>query len=205
MAKELSKTQIDVMHEVINIGTGHAADALSRLLDEKVMVEVPDVKMVPIGKVPDHLGGPELPIVGIYFRFSGDLSGSILLFIPESVIATLIEFLTAGIPLDDPAERENVQRSALMELGNIVANSYINAIAELMDMRIFISVPYYAQDLLGALVDVLLIQIAEAADVALLLETLIMSQQRQIDCNLAIFLDDESLEKVFTKTGLNNG
>jgi len=202
MSKELSKTQLDVMHEVINIGTGHAADALSRLIDERVVVAVPEVKMVPLTDVPRLLGGAEMSIVGIYFRFSGDLSGSILLFLPEDVISSLISFLTAGVSPDDPSEKEDIQRSALMELGNIVANSYLNAIAELMDMRIFISVPYFSQDLLGAMIDVLLIQVAEAADYALLLETVINSQQRKIDCSLAIFLEDESLNKIFDKTGL---
>jgi chemotaxis protein CheC len=203
MSKEFSKTQLDMMHEVINIGTGHAADALSRLIDEKVLVNVPEVKMVPLAKMPEHLGGPETPIVGLYFRFSGDLAGSILLFLPEEVTGSLVQFLTAGVDLGDPQEKENVQKSALMELGNIVANSYLNAIAELMDMRIFISVPYYSQDQLGAMIDVLLIQIAEVADYALLLETFVESSPtRKVSCNLAIFLEDESLNKIFDKTGL---
>ena len=143
-----------------------------------------------------------MPIVGLYFRFSGDLSGNILLYLPETVTDSLIRFLTSGVSFDNVEDKENVQKSAIMELGNIVTNSYLNAIAEMMDMRIFISVPYFSADQLGAMIDVLLIQIAEVADYALLLETVIASKERQIDCNMAIFLEDESLQKIFEKTGL---
>jgi len=202
MPNEFSKTQFDVLHEVVNVGTGHAASALSRLIDQKIMVRVPDVQLVPLSKVSEYLGGAETAIVGLYFKFSGDLSGSILLFLSEEVTESLIEMLIAGVDLGDPEETENVQKSALLELGNIVANSYLNAIAEMMDMRVLISVPYYAKDMLGAIIDVLLIEIAEAADFALLLETDIESAERKINSNIAIFLDDESLNKIFAKTGL---
>jgi chemotaxis protein CheC len=202
MANEFSKTQLDVLHEVINVGTGHAAAALSRLIDQKIMVTVPDVRMVPLNKLPDYLGGAETPIVGLYFKFSKDLNGNILLFFTEEVTHSLIDLLTAGVEFTDAAERESVEKSALLELGNIVANSYLNAIAEMMDMRVFISVPYYARDLLGAIIDVLLIQIAEAADYALLLETVIESSEQKIHSNIAIFLEDDSLNKIFVNTGL---
>jgi chemotaxis protein CheC len=202
MANKLTKTQLDALREVINIGTGHAANALSKLIDQKINVEVPDVSLVPLTKVPELMGGHDLPIVGLYFKFYGGISGNILLFLPENVTDALLDFLTAGVPVGDAAEKEAMQESALLELGNIVANSYLNAIAEMMDTKIFISVPYYSRDQLGAMIDVLLIQIAEAADHALLMETLIESTEKKLKGNIAIFLEEDSLGVVFENIGL---
>jgi len=200
--REFTEMEKDALKEFVNIGTGHAATALSKLIDKEVTVSIPDLALVPIGKVPEKLGGPEMSIVGLYFKIIGDITGSVLLFFPLQTASSLTSLLTAGIKPEGASEYEELERSAMMELGNIMTNSYINALAEMLDAKIFISVPYYSADVLGAVVDLLLIEIAQVADYALLMETIIESPEIKLSGNFIIFPDAPSLEKIFSKVGL---
>jgi len=200
--REFSKMEIDALKEFVNVGTGHSATALSKLIDKKVDVSVPELSIVPIGKVPERLGGAETQIVGLYFKIIGDITGSVLLFFPLQTASSLTALLTAGMKPDNPAEYEELERSAMMELGNILTNSYINALAQMLDSKIFISIPFYSSDILGAVIDLLLIEIAEVADFALLMETVVESPDTKLSGNFIIFPDAPSLEKILTKAGL---
>ncbi|MCB4791133.1 MAG: chemotaxis protein CheC [Elusimicrobia bacterium] len=194
---KFNKLQMDILREIINTGTGHAATALSALIDKKIIMVVPEVKLVRLEKVPEYLGGAQLPVVGLLFKMSNDISGSILLFFTQENSDLLSKLLTADLYSD-----KDLNKSAIMELGNIAVNSYLNAIAEMMDFKILISVPYYAKDLLGAVIDFLLIEIAEVSEYALLMETFLESPDVKLKGNLIIFPDNKSLDKMFDKVGV---
>lgn len=197
-----SSVELDALREVISIGTGHAATALSQLIDKTIAVKVPEMNLIPIGSIPELLGGAELSITGLCFKISGDLSGRILLFFPEETSNLLIELLTANIKHGSLVEMNQIEKSALMEVGNILANSYLNAIAKMLDMKILLSVPYYSKDFLGAVIDLLLIEIAAVSDYALLMKTYIESPNITLSGNFTIFPDRLSFEKIFHKLGL---
>ncbi|OGS03757.1 MAG: hypothetical protein A2339_07815 [Elusimicrobia bacterium RIFOXYB12_FULL_50_12] len=200
--KEYTEMEIDALKEFVNVGTAHAATALSKLIDKTVTVDIPDLALVPVTKVPEKLGGAEIPIVGLYFKILGDITGSVLLFFPADTASSLTALLMAGIKPENHVEFEEIERSAMMELGNILTNSYINALADMIDAQIFISVPFYSSDALGAVVDYLLIEIAQEVDYALLMETEIKSPDAKLEGNFIIFPDTPSLERIFKKVGI---
>lgn len=83
-----------------------------------------------------------------------------------------------------------------MELGNVLTNSYLNAMAEMMDMKILLSVPYYSSDFLGAVIDLILIEIAEVSDYALLMKTDITLEDVKLTGNFMFFPDTPSFDKI---------
>ena len=200
--EQFSSNEIDVLREFVNVGTAHAATAMSRLIDRKVDVAVPQLNIVPIARVPEILGGPETSIVGIYFKVSEDIAGSILLFFEQKTANSLLDLL---IPIPRSASKngfDSLEISALMEMGNILANSYINALAKMLDSKILISVPYISSDSLGAVIDVLLIELSMFAENALLMETEIALSGTSFAGNFIIFPDAASYEKIFKRAGL---
>ena len=68
---ELSELQMDVLKEIGNVGAGNSATALSRLIQRRIEMNVPQVALVPIEDVPEFVGGPELVVVGIFLRVYG--------------------------------------------------------------------------------------------------------------------------------------
>jgi len=197
-----SLIELDTLREIINMGTAYSATSLSKLIDKTILVNVPRVDIAPIKKVPELLGGSNLSIVGLYFKFYGNIDGKIFIFFEKETAELLVKYLTANMTFSNVSEQKEIEKSALMELGNILANSYLNAIAEMMDIKILLSIPYYSSDMLGAVIDFMLIEIAKFTDYALLLNTVIESPEIKIAGNFIIFPERESFEKIFKNVGI---
>lgn len=192
--------ELDALKEIVTIGTARSAEACSELLDKKVMIEVPEAKLLPLAEVPAYLGGSDLRIVGIYFQMTGDMEGRILLMFEEEAAEKIADELTMGMVTQENSAE--LKRSSLMELGNIIANSYINGLAEVLDMKLAPSVPFFANDMLGAVIDFLLIEISQVADRALVLKTDIKADDKNINAHFLLFPDENLLKKIFEKLGL---
>jgi len=191
----------DALKEVINIGTAQAANALSEMLNKKISINIPDMKLLPLAEVPQHLGGAETPIVGIYFQINGPLGGRIFLIFDKPGGHRLATLLTGNTAMLE-GELDELGVSALMELGNILSNSYINAIANLLDVSISPSVPYFSEDMLGAAIDYLLIEISQVADSAILFTTDIMVESENLKGNFLVFPDAKFMARISEKLGL---
>ncbi|MBN1824099.1 MAG: chemotaxis protein CheC [Endomicrobiales bacterium] len=197
--KEDIKT--DALLEVLNIGAGQSATALSEILRQKVLINVPDLKFLPIDKVTESLGGAEQKIVGIYFQINGDITGKMLLLFDQKTGHMLAEILTG-----DKTKREgklsDIDMSAMMEMANIIANSCLNGLAGLLDMRLMPSIPYYAEDELGAVIDFLLIEMAIVSELAMLVNTEMSTEKGNIKGSLLVFPDDTFMNKIFERLEL---
>ena len=190
----------DALLEVTNIGAGQAATALSQLLLSKVLINVPNLKFLPVEEIPQALGGTEQNIIGVYFTIAGDLSGRILLLFDYSSGQRLVE-LVSGTPKQGSGNFSELDRSAMMEMGNIITNSYLNGLAGLLDITLYPSVPYFAQDTLGAVIDSLLIEISMASDKALLIDTEMHIENENLKGSFLVFPDEEFMNKIFEKLG----
>lgn len=193
--KEIS---MDALKEVINIGTARAATSLSEILNQKVMINVPEIKLLPIEEISGQLGGDTKPIIGVYFQTSGELESRILLLFSKDTGHDLAALLT-GEKEATKDQLIDMEKSSIMELGNIIANSYINALSELMEFKLFPSIPYFAEDMLGAVIDFLLIEISQVADYSLILKTEMWVESIKLKGNFLIFPDEKFLNILFEK------
>jgi len=94
----LDNIQIDVLREIGNIGSGNAATALAKMLNKRVNMDVPQVKVLQFQEVSDILGGAEIPVVGLLLRVTGDISGSIMFILEKKAAGVLVNILM-GKPL----------------------------------------------------------------------------------------------------------
>ena len=78
----ITDMHLDVLKEIGNIGAAHAATSLSQLLDRKIDMHVPNVKLVSFDEMFDLAGGAETIVAGIFLRIEGDLSGSMFFVLP---------------------------------------------------------------------------------------------------------------------------
>lgn len=173
---ELDNIKLDVLKEIGNIGSGNAATALAKLLNKKINMEVPKVKILEFKDVSDTLGGAEIPVVGILLKVEGDLTGNIMFILRQSASVMLVKMLM-GIS-DDTASNDlsghvftEIEQSALKEIGNILAGSYLSSLSALTNLRILPSVPYMAIDMAGAILSVPAIEFGKVGDKVLYIET----------------------------------
>ncbi|MEJ2698301.1 MAG: chemotaxis protein CheC [Desulfuromonadales bacterium] len=198
----LTEGQLDALREISNIGMGHAATALSQLIGETVFLRVPRVTVTDIAQVPDILGGAETVVAGITLQLLGDARGNILLIFPRESAHHLLSRLL-GQQEKGPAMNE-INSSTLKEVGNILASAYLNALGSLLHMTLIPSVPLLAYDMAGAVVDYVLIDLSQAGDLALMVETSFHGtdpDQEAIRGHFFLLPDPKSLDIILQAVG----
>ncbi len=199
---KLAGRQKDILRELSNIGMGHAATALSRMVGAPIMLEVPEVAVIDLAEVPDFIGGPERLVVGVVLRLEGAAAGHLLLVLSERSADRLLQLLFAA---DRHTIDSDLGRSALMELGNIIASSYLSVLGGMLQLDLRPSVPFMAHDMAGAVVDQVLGELGRHGDLALVLETRFAGRDRQGDVRGHLFLlpDPDTLEVLLRAAGGN--
>ncbi len=168
---KMEPVQLDALQEICNIGMGHAATALSQMIGRTVNLSIPRVTLAPIADVPDILGGPEKIVAGIYMKIFGDIRGNMLLVFPKASAQGLITMLTGEKFESETLILNDMNASALKEVGNILAGAYLGALESVLNMSLLVSVPSLGFDMAGAVIDYILIQLGQEVDVTLVVET----------------------------------
>ena len=130
----------DALREMANIGSGHAATVLSQLTGLRVMIAVPEVCVAPFDGLLGWLPGGERSLVVLATRMLGDLSGDTYFLLPEAGARALSNLLL-GRSIDTQADLLQMEQSSLIEAGNIVASSFMNALARAVGGLVMPSVP----------------------------------------------------------------
>lgn len=117
------------MREISRISAQSAAHAISRLLGRELHAREPRVRAATVEEV-------GAGATGVIFEMQGALDGLIAIFLPRHGAESLIDLLCPGAPRGG-----ELARSALEEVGNIVASQAVSAVADHLGSKITISVP----------------------------------------------------------------
>lgn len=199
--EELNPIQIDVLREIGNIGSGNAATSLSGMLSNTIDIGVPVVKTLEYEEVVDFLGGPENVVIGLLIRLSGDIKGMMMYIIQKS-FANVVLNTFYGKQLDDILNVDEMDKSAISEIGNIMAGSYVNAIAGLTGLTIDISPPSFCVDMVGAILSVPAIEFAQVGDRVIFIDDNFKISNDEIKSNMILIPEMESLSLLFNKLGV---
>jgi len=200
--KDLTPVQMDALKEVGNIGAGNAATALSKILNRMIDMSVPEIKITHINKVADLVGGPEVPVVGVYLEMSGDAPGHIMFILPIDSARNLVNMMTESDSQEESFDELEI--SALNEIGNILASSYLVALTGFTGLALYPSVPSLSLDMAGAILNVVLIELSMIGDYALVIETIFKEGERAIKGFFFLIPDPGTLEIILSSLGVEN-
>jgi chemotaxis protein CheC len=160
----LSDIQLDALRELANIASGTAATALSQMLAREVEISVPVALALPPADAVEALGDAELHVAGVVVPIQGDIDGLVLLLIPFEQAESLCALLgtEAHTEFGD---------SAMREIGNILATSYLNALGAMTGLSMEPSLPQLHCDMLAAIVSTLLVGTSGEDGLALVLDS----------------------------------
>jgi chemotaxis protein CheC len=195
---ELNAIQLDVLQEVGNIGAGNAATALSQLLNEKVDMTVPTVKIIPFDDIFSKIGVEEV-VIGVIVRVLGDIPGNILFTLEKEAALNIISKLIG----EEQEHISELGNSALCEIGNIISSSYMNAIAKLTNLTLMPSVPAVALDMMGAILSTTFIESGQFDEYILDLETQFLQENEKLNGHFYYIPMPGSLEKILNSLGVN--
>ena len=196
--ESLTTQYFDVLKEIGNIGAGNATTALATMLQCKVDMKVPQVRMMEFKDVGALLGGEEQELAGAYLSVEGDITGSILFLVQKEVALHLVSKLMGGMGGDEFGEME---RSAFKEISNIVTGYYLNALSTMTNMCIYPSIPDLAIDMAGAILSVPAIEFGIMGDKILLIQSQI-SDEIEMDGFFVMIPDMESYAKILRALGI---
>lgn len=196
----LSLEQLDALKELGNIGAGNAATALSQILNKKVDMSVPRVKVYPIEEIPELFGGSENIVAGVLLRMFGDMQGSLMFLLDEESALKLLDMMmVTGID----HITDEISMSALMEVGNIISSSYLNSLSFFSNLTIVPSTPAFAYDMAGAILGTILYEVSEMSDQVLLIETDFLGNGEAIKGHFFVLPDLPSLGSLLKSVGVS--
>lgn len=199
--EDLNNLQMDVLREIGNIGAGNAATALAKMLNKKVDMDVPKIRVLEFKEVNETLGGAEILVIGILLRVTGDLTGDIM-FILEYKAAQVLVNILMGKTAEELNDFNELELSALKEIGNILAGSYLSALSALTNLKIMPSVPELAIDMAGAILSVPAIQFGKVGDTVLYIETEFSEGSTKVVGDFFLIPDVESYEILLKALGV---
>jgi chemotaxis protein CheC len=192
--RDLGPRQLDGLREVANIGAGHAATALSTMVNDRVMVSVPEIRVVQLEEVPELLGSPDEVVSAVMMKLLGDVTGRTVQIFPAATASALVGALTGREPVAFPDEFGDLEQSALKEVSNILVGAYINALSEFMGMMLIMSVPAIAIDTAAAVLTTSYLNFGADDDFVFAINThLTMGDGHEFRAHFLLLPDDASL------------
>jgi len=171
------------------------------MIGKAVDIQVPAVKMLDFQTAIDFAGGAEKLVAGILVQISGDIEG-MMLFLLEQDMVDLIVSTFFGQDTVSLLELTPDMISALNETGNIMSGSYVNAIAELAQMKINVGVPMMCVDMVGAIMSVPVSIIGEMSDKLLFIDSHLIIDKTEIKSKMMLLPTVNSLDTLLKKLGV---
>lgn len=199
--EEVNDMYVDVLREIGNIGAGNATTAISSMLGIRIDMNVPKVELLEASKLGSAICPEDEIIVGIFLEVQTDINGSMMFLLKMDSAQYLVNKLM-GRDADYKSEFDEMDMSALKEVGNIIAASYLSALSAMTNMVITPSIPYIAVDMAASILSVPAIEFGQFGDNALLIETE-FGDDVMINGYFILMPEQESYDKILNALGLS--
>ena len=197
----VNEMYIDVLKELGNIGAGNATTAIAGMLGTSMSMKVPKVLLVDATKIGDAICPEEETIVGIFLEVEQDISGSMMFLMKIPAAHFLVNKLMGRTPeYNEPFDEMDL--SAMKEIGNIIAGSYLSALSTLTNLRIKPSVPYIAVDMAASILSVPAVQFGQYGDNALFIETE-FGNEVMMNGYFILMPDPDSYDNILSALGIS--
>jgi chemotaxis protein CheC len=182
--------------EVANIGASHAATALSSLLGRPIEITYTEALLATLAEAADRAGAAAATSAVVDTPVKDD-GGRVLLLFPEDAAADLCALL--GSSLDD-----DLGRSTLREVGNILATSYLNAVVEMTGLELEPDPPAFEVDVLGTLMQRSLAGSADPSDPTILMRSQLIVEAADASFSFLFVPHIKAVEALLSHLGLGS-
>ncbi|WP_346890152.1 chemotaxis protein CheC [Clostridium sp. UBA1056] len=194
-----TELQIDALREIGNIGLGNAATAMSQILGKGIHISVPKVNFISLEDVFERID-EETVVYAVVARVLGEAPGNIL-FVFDTY--TMMKITKRLVGKQDGEDLNEIGYSALGEIGNIIFATYMSAIGQVTNLKLFPSVPAVTKDMLTAILSTTFIESGQFNDYVLDIETGFSQENEDLRGDFYFIPSPGSLEKILESLGLN--
>jgi chemotaxis protein CheC len=136
---------VDAVAEVLNVGMGSAAAALSEMINDEVKLSVPGVEFVSRLEATHIIGNKaKSDVSGVHQHFQGAFGGDAMLLFPEE---QSLELVRAVLQQDDMALKDltDMEQEAMTEIGNVILNACLCSMADMFGKEMQGDIPEFVQ------------------------------------------------------------
>ena len=195
---QMSSEDLTRMQVLANSGIARAAQSLSKIVQKRIDLSIPEVRILPLEKIPENIGEVDSVYMGVYMPLEGNIRGTILFSLVEDSGFDLITRLY-GADAKGVTELSEDGESALIEVTNIVGSSVVNEFSEQTELVIKPTVPTLVHDYMQSILDSILVLHNISNDFALIMNTVFYYQDETIIGNLLILPETESLKVIVNR------
>ncbi|MCX7627426.1 MAG: response regulator [Methylophilaceae bacterium] len=189
---QFCEIQLDALAEIFNIGVGRAAASLSQIVQDEVLLSAPEIRIISAAQTKQMLENHEMPrLSSVSQLFSGPFEANALLIFPESKALEIV-----GLMLGQhvtPEELAEFEQETLCEIGNIILNACISALADSFDLEFHSALPVHR---FGDFHSLPLYQAIHEDVAILLVQVDLIISQRQIQGHILFLMSVDSLDRL---------
>lgn len=194
--KNLGELEKSALLETFNIGASHAADALSRMINKPVSINVPNMKISAIKHLPAEVG-EDIKVI-VYVGLGGDFN-SHAFFVTNLQDAMKVYDIMLGQEIGSTKDMDEMAKSAITEIGNILISAFANALSQFLGIVIEQTPPQLAIEFLPAVLDLAIADVAQYCDYVILIGTSISVDEIEFHENFFIVPHVEDMKKIINK------
>lgn len=198
MTKDTSLMRLDALQEVVNIGGGNAATSLAQLIGNPVDMDVPTIEMMDYEQVFTDIRAEDEVVRAVMMRLLGKEEG-IFLFVTNPGDAEKLAKMMMPEGIDITSE---IIDSAEKELVNILVNSFLNAVMQMIDVHLITSVPMMAEDMFGSILSSVYLEQEQYDNQILILKNKFSSLGHKIEGSLYFVPKPGVLELLLERLGV---
>jgi len=187
---EITELQRDYITEVLNISMGSAASVLSEMVSEEVVLSVPEVDFLPRNIAAGKFDQSNVSkMSGVIQSISGAIYGDALLMFPEEKTLSIVRILLGeAVPVESLTEME---QEAMCEIGNIILNSVVSSVADILKKEIMSSLPRFIK---GTGSEVFAVEASNDDDLVMFLKVDFGLESQSINGYVTLILNVDSLQ-----------
>jgi chemotaxis protein CheC len=191
---KLSAVQADAIQELGNIGAAHAATTLSQMIGSTVQMSVPGIKAIDIAELGSFMGEESAALV--VFELQGEIQhgGFVIFYITRESAIRLTNTMLGLTDMNRPMNE--MDESALLEVGNIMVSAFLDATAELLGFIMLPSPPSMTIDMAHAAMSSLIAGMGEEIDEVLLFSTELTCEEHKIDSDIIMMPETKTLARI---------
>lgn len=193
--QELNETEQDILKELGNIGTGNAVTALSAMLSYPLDIFSTKLNFVSYREMYAGLGSSEEEKIGIMLEAHGEITGMFLFLLDMGFSECVLDWLVEKKERDLTKMNE-MEQSVICELGNVMCGSYVNALAQLLNKRIEVTVPHICVDMSGAIFSAVVSHLMKVSDTLLMIDNKIRMDKELLCGQILFFPEMESMRNL---------
>ena len=191
----MTELERDIIREILNIGLARAADSFAVIAQEKVLLEVPNLDIMPVRNILDKVHDYQSGHAVIQSDIKGDFNGTTLMFFSGQHVQRLSRVcLRMSVP--ESTDINEMQESLLLEISNIITGALVTQLANILKARIYGAPPLAPKGELTEALGNLMLHKPMVQPLIFSVITQFSDKENSVELPLMLFFDRPTFEKI---------